>query len=507
MKKNNCFKITATGLTAFTIIQSVGAASNLISVNAFASENAQYMEELKVIKKGTEIAKNIDVNITNGSAVSTTSATVILNDDVVVEVSKKLSVNEQAEMIFKRLIDYKKLNVNINMNNGQVINRDIQMKDGTDIDSCGWLTRFENEYDDNIIVTARTKDISFEQDGIKYSIGSFEYTTKSILLSQLEDEVTDPGNKPDSGDKDDTNSKPDSGDKDDTNDKPGQETTPAAVKLVLVTIDGTERVGKTLSATVKNNLGNVVNSGLTYSWYRLDNNNSKNGVLVGNNSEYKLVKDDQSKYIKLVVSDGSNSVSDITGRIGKRSSSSSSSSSKSSSSSSSSKKEVESSNDSSINSNETNNSINNNNSVSAIGTATIKQDLNGTLKLVDVQGNTLTGWQQIGNEWYLGNADGQALTGWQNVGGSWYFMSSIGTMTTGWQNVGGKWYLMNSSGAMTTGWQQTGGKWYFLQSSGEMTTGWFNDNGTWYYLNSDGSMASNTYVDGYYVGSNGAWIK
>ena len=40
-----------------------------------------------------------------------------------------------------------------------------------------------------------------------------------------------------------------------------------------------------------------------------------------------------------------------------------------------------------------------------------------------------------------------------------------------------------------------------------MKTGWLNDNGTWYYLNADGSMAANTYVDGYYVGSNGAWVK
>ncbi|POO88629.1 hypothetical protein C1H57_25050, partial [Clostridium sp. 2-1] len=37
--------------------------------------------------------------------------------------------------------------------------------------------------------------------------------------------------------------------------------------------------------------------------------------------------------------------------------------------------------------------------------------------------------------------------------------------------------------------------------------GWLNDNGTWYYLNSSGAMLYNTTVDGYVLGSNGAWIR
>lgn len=33
------------------------------------------------------------------------------------------------------------------------------------------------------------------------------------------------------------------------------------------------------------------------------------------------------------------------------------------------------------------------------------------------------------------------------------------------------------------------------------------DNGTWYYLNTYGSMESNTVIDGYTLGSDGAWIN
>ena len=41
-----------------------------------------------------------------------------------------------------------------------------------------------------------------------------------------------------------------------------------------------------------------------------------------------------------------------------------------------------------------------------------------------------------------------------------------------------------------------------------MTTGWLKDtDGRWYYLKDNGEMAANETIDGYYLGSNGAWIK
>ncbi|GAA0077092.1 hypothetical protein UT300005_14700 [Clostridium sp. CTA-5] len=60
---------------------------------------------------------------------------------------------------------------------------------------------------------------------------------------------------------------------------------------------------------------------------------------------------------------------------------------------------------------------------------------------------------------------------------------------------------------MQTGWVNVNGTWYFLNASGAMQTGWINNNGTWYYTNASGAMLSNTTVDGYKLGANGAWIR
>ena len=61
---------------------------------------------------------------------------------------------------------------------------------------------------------------------------------------------------------------------------------------------------------------------------------------------------------------------------------------------------------------------------------------------------------------------------------------------------------------MQTGWlKDTNENWYYLHSSGAMATGWVNNNGTWYYCDNSGKMLSNTTIDGYRLGSNGAWIK
>jgi hypothetical protein len=96
--------------------------------------------------------------------------------------------------------------------------------------------------------------------------------------------------------------------------------------------------------------------------------------------------------------------------------------------------------------------------------------------------------------------------GWQQMNGNWYLLNDNGIKATGWQQVNNNWYLLDDNGVMTTGWQQMNGNWYLLNDNGSMSTGWQQVNGNWYYLNSDGSMASNTVVDGYALGSDGAWI-
>jgi len=99
--------------------------------------------------------------------------------------------------------------------------------------------------------------------------------------------------------------------------------------------------------------------------------------------------------------------------------------------------------------------------------------------------------------------------GWAKVNNNWYMVNDTEDPQIGWQKDStGVWtYLSTDNGIMQTGWSKQGDTWYHLKPNGYMTTGWLKDNdGKWYYLNSDGSMAHNTVIDGYTVGSNGAWV-
>lgn len=80
-----------------------------------------------------------------------------------------------------------------------------------------------------------------------------------------------------------------------------------------------------------------------------------------------------------------------------------------------------------------------------------------------------------------------------------------------WVNNNGKWQYIDISGnALKNMWffDKNYGGWYYLDEMGNMKTGWIQDGtGKWYYLYPNGAMAYNTSVDGYKLGSNGAWIK
>ena len=131
----------------------------------------------------------------------------------------------------------------------------------------------------------------------------------------------------------------------------------------------------------------------------------------------------------------------------------------------------------------------------------------GTWSYNKADGTKATGWLNLNGTWYYLDNNGIMQTGWLNLSGTWYYLQSSGAMATGWLNLNGTWYYLQPSGAMATGWLNLNGTWYYLQPSGAMHTGWLNDNGTWYYLQSSGAMATNTTVDGYRLGANGAWIR
>lgn len=117
-------------------------------------------------------------------------------------------------------------------------------------------------------------------------------------------------------------------------------------------------------------------------------------------------------------------------------------------------------------------------------------------------------WKQDENGWYVEFQDGSyAKQMWLSDGKDWYAFDEKGYMITGWWWIDGKWYYFQPTGEMHTGWLQVDGSWYYMEPSGAMKTGWQELEGSWYYLSSSGAMASDTWVDGYYLGSSGAWIE
>lgn len=56
-------------------------------------------------------------------------------------------------------------------------------------------------------------------------------------------------------------------------------------------------------------------------------------------------------------------------------------------------------------------------------------------------------------------------------------------------------------------WKQDSTGWYYTTGENSWTTGWRNINGEWYYFYTNGYMAHNTTIDGYVLGSDGAWVQ
>lgn len=123
--------------------------------------------------------------------------------------------------------------------------------------------------------------------------------------------------------------------------------------------------------------------------------------------------------------------------------------------------------------------------------------------------NSKKGWKQENAKWCYYNDNGSKLSStwfYDRSYGQTYYLDNNGDMSTGWLYNDSKWYYLGTNGAKTTGWQRVGGTWYYLDSVGVMQTGWFRDkDGKFYYLNPSGAMLSNTTVQGYKLGADGAW--
>jgi glucan-binding YG repeat protein len=126
--------------------------------------------------------------------------------------------------------------------------------------------------------------------------------------------------------------------------------------------------------------------------------------------------------------------------------------------------------------------------------------------LINENGIMQTGWANVNGKWYYQYTDGSMATGWVKSGDKWYYLKSDGSMATGWVNTDGAWYHLNNSGEISIGWIYDSGNWYHLGTDGEMITGWIKYDRRWYYLDESGKMLSNTTINGYTLGNDGALI-
>ena len=136
---------------------------------------------------------------------------------------------------------------------------------------------------------------------------------------------------------------------------------------------------------------------------------------------------------------------------------------------------------------------------------------------------SIVNWQRDAKGWWILNLDGTyPKAQWLLLNNRWYYFNQEGYMFTGWLFYNNAWYYFEENegseqGKMSVGWKEIRGFWYYFSEeagaeNGKMRTGWQELQGKWYFLSpqagaDNGKMLSNTKVDGYILGADGAWQK
>lgn len=220
----------------------------------------------------------------------------------------------------------------------------------------------------------------------------------------------------------------------------------SSTTLKSVSISGTEEVGHKLKAKV--NYSGTKPS-LDYQWQRASKKDGDYTDISGaDEEEYKLKSSDENKYIKVVVSATINGTNydkeDITSRIDENTSKDDNSDSSTSSSSSTS------SNGSNDNSNNViiRSSTGANISSQASGSEYSTSNnllISPTVAFTNPAGHLLTGWVYSSNKWYYLDKDGRAKVGWVLYNNKWYYLDQSGVMLTN-TTING--YTLGDDGAM-----------------------------------------------------------
>jgi hypothetical protein len=324
-------------------------------------------------------------------------------------------------------------------------------------------------------------------------------------------------------------------------------TTPSAVR-----IEGTPAVGDTLTAQLLDDLGNHVttSAAVSYKWYRLNNSSSDFNDEIGTGNAYTLTSSDGNKYVGVSAKVDDVSFKDVIGKVLDITPDDTSDTNSSSSTIILSKGSLRIAGDGKI----TGLASKRKYTVSANGiTYYVKAD--GTLSLKKSDCDYLIGTEIVGltngTAYYVeryvthrstttyksdpvplkdpiivypltnketklaASTESNAKPGWtKDSKENWFLILADGSKAKGWNRVNGYWYFFdNNTGVMLTGWfQDTDKNWYYLYNGsdkvlvGAMLTGWQYIDNNWYYFNASGAMESDSVVDGYTLGSNGALI-
>ena len=116
-------------------------------------------------------------------------------------------------------------------------------------------------------------------------------------------------------------------------------------------------------------------------------------------------------------------------------------------------------------------------------------------------------WKSDSTGWWVEDSNGWYPTSsWQKIDGYWYYFKSNGYMAAGeyydgyWFNSDGTWddtYLLSWKSNSTGWWVEDISGWWPSSS-------WLKINDSWYYFDGSGYMVTDQYVDGYWLGSDGA---
>ena len=119
---------------------------------------------------------------------------------------------------------------------------------------------------------------------------------------------------------------------------------------------------------------------------------------------------------------------------------------------------------------------------------------------------TLT-WKCNDTGWWVEDSKGwYPVSQWVKIDGKWYYFLDTGYMDYSEYRDG---YWLGSDGALVDGyygqWKSDSNGWWFEDESGWYPSSqWVWINGKCYYFEADGYLATNKYVDGYWVGADGA---